>query len=157
MEIRDRGKLSLLVRDRRVERLVAYYPENEVLDQAEIRSELAAYGRAKVKIMAKVHELEKRVVWGLGAVESRTDEEKRAGKKYFGAARHGDYLYKLYSHVADEASDKSADFTKQHFQSVLNIVMRFLAISILMQRISGALLSWCRVIRFRRIRLCTVR
>ena len=120
-KIRDRGKLSLLVRDRRVKRLVAYYPENEVLDQAEIRSELRAYARAKVDIMGKVHELEKRIVWGLGNVELRTDEERAAGKKYFGKARHGDYLYKLYQHVAEASPDKSTDFTLRHFQSALSI------------------------------------
>lgn len=121
-KIRDRGKLSLLVRDRRLTRLMQYYPEDEaVLNHTEIRSELAAYGRAKVNVMEQVHTLEKLVTWGLGNVVSRTESEKESSQKYFGKGRHGDYLYKLYRHMTDGATGQPAVVTEQSFQNALNI------------------------------------
>lgn len=104
-KIRDRGELSLLVRDRRLPSLLAYYPEQETtLHHAEIRAELASYRRARVRAMELVHELERRIVACLGAVAVRPKEEREATKPLLGEARHGDLLSAL--HTAQQAAGR---------------------------------------------------
>jgi hypothetical protein len=89
-KIRNLGELGLLVRDRRLPSLLAYFPPTEAeIHHAEIRAELNSYRRAKVRVMALVHELENSILAVLGAVPKRDREGKAASEDAFGKGRHG--------------------------------------------------------------------
>lgn len=112
--------MSLLVRDRRLPSLLAYYPRSETaIDQAEIRAELASYRLAKVAAMALVHEVEHKIVECFKAVperkrkkEKNLDEEQFTSIDRFGDGRHGDFLALLYTEqTRTGVTDKNFDLS----------------------------------------------
>lgn len=109
-KIRDRGELTLLARDRRLKSLLKYYPDDElVIRHTEIRYELNSYRRAKVAIMAMVHELENRILEVLGDVPVRDEALKKQTTADFGGARHGDFLYALHCRFTENSGAGSAE------------------------------------------------
>lgn len=121
-KIRNLGELGLLVRDRRLPSLLAYYPPAETeIHHAEIRAEFNSYRRAKVRIMALVHELERCIQDVLGTVPGRDKAQEAASKQHFGKGRHGDFLYVLHAHYQQSGMAQTADFNPAHFKHTLLI------------------------------------
>lgn len=121
-KIRNLGELGLLVRDRRLPSLLAYYPPAETeLHHAEIRAELNSYRRAKVRIMALVHELERSILAVLRDVPKRDNAQETATKAHFGKGRHGDFLYALHEHHQQTGIGLATDFNPVYFKRTLLI------------------------------------
>lgn len=121
-KIRNLGELGLLVRDRRLPSLLAYYlPAETEIHHAEIRAELNSYRRAKVRIMELVHGLERSILEVLGNVPKRDKAQEAASKQHFGKGRHGDFLYALHNHAQQTGVAQAADFSPAHFKRTLLI------------------------------------
>lgn len=121
-KIRDRGELTLLVRDRRLKSLMPYYSLDEIVfHHTEIRYELHNYRRAKVNVMKNVHELEKQIINVLGEIPNRDEEQEKQTKRHFGKGRHGDFLYGLYTHYTESHSEQSDAFNPKSFKRTLLI------------------------------------
>ncbi len=120
-KIRNLGELGLLVRDRRLPSLMRYYASDETaIHHAEIRAELNSYRRAKVAIMAMVHELEKTLLNVLEDIPERTKEQEKQSKD-FGKGRHGDFLFALYQHNRQHTGSEVATFSPARFKRTLLI------------------------------------
>ncbi len=120
--IRDHGELALLVRDRRLPSLLDYYPSTEKeLHRDEIRAELRAYHRAKVKIMERVLGLERQLKKVLGNVPQRDEALIKQSKAVFGKGRHGDFLYALQQLAQQDGRDSEASFADASFKRALAI------------------------------------
>ena len=109
-KVRNLGEVRLLARDRRLATLMAYYPEEQKeLSQYEIRAELNSYGRIRVKSMALIHQLEKRIFQRLALPRQSYKEFEAANKsnvpkplrKYFSGA-HGWVLYLFYQQFEEK-------------------------------------------------------
>lgn len=121
-KIRDRGELTLLVRDRRLKSLMKYYPDDEdVIHHKEIRYELNSYRRAKVAVMAMVHELENRIIAVLENVPKRDEELEKHTSRHFGKGRHGDFLYALHEYYQYSSPEQAASFDSKRFKRTLLI------------------------------------
>lgn len=93
-KVRNLGELSLLIRDRRLPSLLAYYPAAETaIDQAEIRAELAGYRRMRVRAMERLAALERAICDATG--DPGTAEIPAAEQELFRTGRHGRLLYAL--------------------------------------------------------------
>lgn len=121
-KLRNRGELGLLVRDRRLPSLLDYYsPTESRLHHAEIRAELHAYRRAKVKIMALVLRLEQRVKAVLGDVPKRDKALMQQTEAVFGKGRHGDFLYALWQLAQQDERADVMVFAEARVQRALAI------------------------------------
>jgi hypothetical protein len=120
-KIRNLGELGLLVRDRRLPSLLRYYSDDEsTIHHAEIRAELNSYRRAKVAVMAMVHELEKTLLKVLGDIPERTKEQEKQSKD-FGKGRHGDFLFALYQQQRQRTGNEVETFSPARFKRTLLI------------------------------------
>jgi hypothetical protein len=112
-KVRNLGTVRLLACDRKLPSLFKYYSSSETrINQAEIRAELASYRRAKVKIMKSVHDLEEKIMQHCGENLIKAPQEQES---IFGTARHGEFLYTLYTILlqSEKLSDKDSLCFKQ--------------------------------------------
>jgi hypothetical protein len=106
-KIRKLGELALLVRDRRLPSLLAYYPTAERrIHQAEIRAELEDYRRERVRVMELVHRLEPAIAAAAGRAAPKPVPEPE--QDTFGDGRHGRLLRQLHGLWRADAGDPDA-------------------------------------------------